>query len=263
MPSIPLNDRLIVALDVPTVAAARDLISRLGSAVSFYKIGLQLQYAGGIDLARELKDAGKKIFLDAKLFDIDQTVSGATANIARLGVDFLTVHAHTPTLRAAVTGRGNSDLRLLAVTVLTSMGPADMEELGTRFSLEEMVMRRAQTAIDTGCDGVIASGNEARQLRALAGDRLLIVTPGIRSEGVATDDQQRATTPEGAIAAGADYLVVGRQILRSPTPGAEAEAILRQVESALATTSRASVANIKPGLNTFSGDAASGRPTYL
>jgi orotidine-5'-phosphate decarboxylase len=234
MAAIPLNDRLIVALDVPTVAAARDLVRRIGPAVSFYKIGLQLQYAGGIDLARELKDAGKKIFLDAKLFDIDQTVSGATANIARLGVDFLTVHAHTPTLRAAVTGRGTSDLRLLAVTVLTSMGPADMAELGTRYSLEEMVLRRAQAAIDSGCDGVIASGNEARKLRTLAGDRLLIVTPGIRSAGVAADDQQRATTPRNAIAAGADYLVVGRQILRSPDPGAEAEAILHEVDAALA-----------------------------
>jgi orotidine-5'-phosphate decarboxylase len=233
MAAIPLNDRLIVALDVPTVAAARDLVSRLGTAVSFYKIGLQLQYAGGIDLARELKERGKKIFLDAKLLDIDQTVIGATQNIARLGVDFLTVHAHAPTLRAAAAGRGQSGLRLLAVTVLTSMGPADMAELGTRFSLEDMVLRRAQAAIDTGCDGVIASGNEARQLRALAGDRLLIVTPGIRSEGVAADDQQRAATPGEAIAAGADYLVVGRQILRSPDPGGEAEAILREVESVL------------------------------
>jgi len=233
MAPIPLNERLIVALDVPTADTARDLVSRLGPAVGFYKIGLQLQYAGGIDLARELKDQGKKVFLDAKLLDIDQTVTAATRNIARLGVDFLTVHAHAPTLRAAVTGRGQSGLRLLAVTVLTSMGRADMAELGTRFSLEELVLRRAQAAIDSGCDGVIASGNEARQLRAFAGDRLLIVTPGIRSQGEATDDQQRAATPRDAIAAGADYLVVGRQIMRSADPGAAAAAILREVESAL------------------------------
>jgi orotidine-5'-phosphate decarboxylase len=233
MHDIPLQDRLIVALDVPTVDAARALVARLGAAVNFYKIGLQLQYAGGIDLARELKGQGKKIFLDSKLLDIDQTVTGATANIAKLDLDFLTIHGFAPTLRAAVEGRGNSGLKLLAVTVLTSMGPADMAELGTRFSVEEMVLRRAQAALDTGCDGVIASGREASRIRALAGDRLLIVTPGIRSEGVAADDQKRASTPAEAIAAGADYLVVGRQILRSAQPGAEAEAVLRRIESAL------------------------------
>jgi orotidine-5'-phosphate decarboxylase len=233
MHDIPLQDRLIVALDVPTVDEARALVTRLGAAVTFYKIGLQLQYAGGIDLARELKAQGKKIFLDSKLLDIDQTVTGATANIAKLGLDFLTIHGHAPTLRAAVKGRGDSGLMLLAVTVLTSMGAADMDELGTRFSVEEMVLRRAQTALDTGCDGVIASGQEARQIRALAGDLLRIVTPGIRSEGVAADDQKRAATPREAIAAGADYLVVGRQILRSAQPGAEAEVVLRQIESAL------------------------------
>jgi orotidine-5'-phosphate decarboxylase len=233
MPDIPLQDRLIVALDVPTVDEARALVARLGAAVTFYKIGLQLQYAGGIDLARDLKAQGKRIFLDSKLLDIDQTVTGATANIARLGLDFLTIHGFAPTLRAAAKGRGGSGLKLLAVTVLTSMGPADMEELGTRFSVEEMVLRRAQAALDAGCDGVIASGQEARRIRALAGTRLLIVTPGIRSEGVAADDQKRAATPAEAIAAGADYLVVGRQILRSPHPGAEADAVLRQIEGAL------------------------------
>lgn len=233
MHDIPLQDRLIVALDVPTVEAARALVARLGGAVTFYKIGLQLQYAGGIDLARELKNRGKNIFLDSKLLDIDQTVTGATANIARLGLDFLTIHGHAPTLRAAVKGRGDNGLKLLAVTVLTSMGSADMAELGSRFSVEELVLRRAQAALDSGCDGVIASGQEARRIRGLASDRLLIVTPGIRSEGVAADDQKRAATPSEAIAAGADYLVVGRQILRSGNPGAEAEAVLRQIERAL------------------------------
>jgi len=233
MHAIPLNDRLIVALDVPTVAQASALVARLGGAVNFYKIGLQLQYAGGIELACDLKAAGKKIFLDSKLLDIDQTVTGATANIAKLGVDFLTIHGHAPTLRAAVKGRGDSGLRLLAVTVLTSMGADDMAELGTRYTVEEMVLRRAEAALAAGCEGVIASGHEARQIRARAGDKLLIVTPGIRSEGVALDDQKRATTPREAIAAGADYLVVGREILRSPDPGATADAILRQIEAAL------------------------------
>lgn len=233
MPTIPLPERLIVALDVPTVDEARALVERLGASVAFYKIGLQLQYAGGIEFARELKRQGKKIFLDSKLLDIDQTVTGATANIAKLGFDFLTIHGHAPTLRAAVRGRSDSGLKLLAVTVLTSMGPADMAELGTRFSLEEMVLRRAQAALDAGCDGVIASGQEARRIRALGGDRLVIVTPGIRSEGVAADDQKRAATPSEAIAAGADYLVVGRQILRHGNPGAEADSVLRQIERAL------------------------------
>jgi orotidine-5'-phosphate decarboxylase len=234
MQAIPLADRLIVALDVPTVEEARTLVRKLGASVSFYKIGLQLQYAGGIGLASELKAEGKKIFLDSKLLDIDQTVTVATANIARLGLDFLTIHGYAPTLRAAVKGRGDSGLRLLAVTVLTSMGPADMAELGTRYSVEEMVLRRAQVALDAGCDGVIASGKEAKAIRAMAGDRLLIVTPGIRSGGVTADDQQRPATPRDAIAAGADYLVVGRQILRSPNPAAEAANILAQIEGALA-----------------------------
>jgi orotidine-5'-phosphate decarboxylase len=232
--NIPPNERLIVALDVPTADEARALVAKLGQAASFYKIGLQLQYAGGIELARELKDAGKKLFLDAKLLDIDQTVANATANIARLGVDFLTIHGLAPTLRAAVKGRDASGLKLLAVTVLTSQGPEDMAELGSRYSVEEMVLRRAQAALDVGCDGVIASGREAAPIRALAGHRMLIVTPGIRSEGVAHDDQKRAVTPREAIAAGADYLVVGREILRSANPGAAVEAIVREIEATLA-----------------------------
>jgi orotidine-5'-phosphate decarboxylase len=234
MTPIPLADRLIVALDLPTVEAARALAARLGGEVNFYKIGLQLLFAGGLELARELKGQGKKIFLDAKLLDIDQTVASATANIGGLGVDFLTIHALAPTLRAAVEGRGSSHLRLLAVTVLTSQGPEDMVELGTRFTVEELVLRRARAALAAGCDGVIASGREAGAIRAAAGNEFLIVTPGIRSEGVSIDDQKRAATPAQAIAAGADYLVVGREILRSPDPAATATAILRQIETALA-----------------------------
>ncbi len=233
MLTIPAAERLIVALDLPTVDEARSLVNRLGGAVGFYKIGLQLQYSGGIDLARELRGQGKKIFLDAKLLDIDQTVTNAVANIARLGVDFLTVHGLGPTLRAAAKGRGTSALKLLAVTVLTSQGPEDMAELGTRFSVEELVLRRAKAALDAGCDGVIASGREAAPIRAMAGDRLLIVTPGIRSEGSAADDQKRTMTPREAIAAGADYLVMGREIMRSPDPGGAAERVIREIEAAL------------------------------
>jgi orotidine-5'-phosphate decarboxylase len=233
MLTIPAAERLIVALDVPTVDEARTLVRRLGQTVGFYKIGLQLHYAGGIDLARELSGQGKKIFLDAKLLDIDQTVTNAVENIARLGVDFLTVHGLGPTLRAAVKGRGGGRLKLLAVTVLTSQGPEDMAELGTRFTVEELVLRRAKAALEAGCDGVIASGREAGPIRAMAGERLLIVTPGIRSEGSAADDQKRTMTPREAIAAGADYLVVGREILRSTDPGAAAERVIRDIEAAL------------------------------
>jgi orotidine-5'-phosphate decarboxylase len=232
---IPLQDRLIVALDLPAVDEARALAAKLGGAVGFYKIGLQLIYAGGIALARELAGQGKKIFLDAKLLDIDQTVTSATESIARLGLDFLTVHALAPTLRAAAKGRGTSKLKLLGVTVLTSQGPEDMAELGTRFSVEEMVLRRAQATIASGCDGVIASGLEARAIRAMAGEKLLIVTPGIRSAGSSHDDQKRAATPRDAIAAGSDYLVVGREILRAENPGLAAENILREIDAALAS----------------------------
>ncbi|MGH6988466.1 MAG: orotidine-5'-phosphate decarboxylase [Stellaceae bacterium] len=234
MLDIPLKERLIIALDLPTVEDARIIAARLGDAVTFYKIGLELLFAGGIALARELSGQGKKVFLDAKLLDIDRTVERATANISMLGVDFLTVHGHSPTLKAAVRGRGASSLRLLAVTVLTSEGPEDMAELGTHFSVEELVLRRAEAAITAGCEGVIASGREASAIRAAFGTRLLIVTPGIRSKGVARDDQKRATTPEEAIGAGADYLVMGREILRSPDPGGTAEAVLSRVGAALA-----------------------------
>ena len=226
-------DRLIVALDVPGVEEARALTRQLGGAVGFYKIGLQLIFAGGIALAQELAASGKKIFLDAKLLDIDQTVTSATESIARLGLDFLTVHALAPTMRAAVKGRGTSKLRLLGVTVLTSQGPDDMAELGTRFSVEEMVLRRAKAALDAGCDGVVASPLEVKAIRAAVGDKLLIVTPGIRSDGVGHDDQKRAATPRAAIAAGSDYLVVGREILRADNPGAAAEKIVREIAAAL------------------------------
>ena len=233
MNAIPIEDRLIVALDLTTAAEARALVKRIGGAVGFYKIGLQLLFAGGVELARELAGQGKKVFLDAKLLDIDQTVTSATANIVALGVDFLTIHALGPTLRAAVRGRGSSGLRLLAVTVLTSQGADDMAELGTRFSLEELVLRRAEMALAAGCDGLIASGREVGAIRARVGNRLLIITPGIRSEGVAVDDQKRAVTPEAAVAAGADYLVMGREILGSADPGATAQSILRRIDAAV------------------------------
>ena len=213
--SIPLAERLIVALDVPTIDEARAVVQTLGDTVQFYKIGLQLQMAGGLLLAKKFTAAGKKVFLDSKIFDIDETVTGAVERVANMGVNSLTVHGNGPTIRAAMKGRGDSNLKILSVTVLTSLDAHDIRDLGYPCSVEELVMRRAQSALDAGCDGVIASGKEARQIRDIAGEHLLIVTPGIRSEGVSADDQKRPATPAGAVSAGADYIVVGRQILKA------------------------------------------------
>jgi len=231
--SIKLQDRLIVALDVPTVENAKALISALGSSVSFYKIGMQLQFAGGIELAKELAQRGKKVFLDAKLLDIDQAVANAAENIAKLGVTFLTVHGNGPAVAAAVKGRGSSALKVLAVTALTSMDERDLAQLGITMTVPQYVMHRVQTALDAGADGVIASGREAGAIRARGGSGFLIVTPGIRSEGTAHDDQKRVATPRQAIEAGADHIVMGREILRAPNPGAKVDAVLREIEHAL------------------------------
>jgi len=231
--AIPTQERLIVALDVPSVEEAEAVVARLGSSVLFYKIGLQLQFAGGLPLADKLIARGKKVFLDSKILDIDQTVIGAVANVANMGVSFLTVHGNGATIRAAVEGRKHHDLKLLSVTVLTSLDAFDMQDLGLSCTVPELVMHRARKALEAGCDGVIASGQEAQAIREMAGNSLLIVTPGIRSEGISKDDQKRTSTPLEAIAAGADYLVVGRQILTSPNPGAEAERILREIQTGL------------------------------
>jgi orotidine-5'-phosphate decarboxylase len=220
-------------LDVPSVEEAETIITRLGSSVLFYKIGLQLQFAGGLPLADKLIARGKKVFLDSKILDIDQTVTGAVANVANMGVSFLTVHGNGATIRAAVEGRKRHDLKLLSVTVLTSLDAFDMQDLGLSCTVQELVMHRAKKALEAGCDGVIASGQEAQAIREMAGNSLLIVTPGIRSEGISNDDQKRTSTPLEAIAAGADYLVVGRQISTSTNPGAEAERVLREIQAGL------------------------------
>lgn len=230
---IPTEERLIVALDVPTVEEAKTVVERLGASVLFYKIGLQLQFAGGLSMADGLIAKGKKVFLDSKILDIDQTVTGAVANVANMGVSFLTVHGNGSTIRAALEGRKNHDLKILSVTVLTSLDAFDMQDLGLSCTVPELVMHRARKALEAGCDGVIASGQEARAIRQMAGDKLLIVTPGIRSDGISKDDQKRTATPKEAVAAGADYLVVGRQILKAQNPGAEAERILHEIEAGL------------------------------
>jgi orotidine-5'-phosphate decarboxylase len=236
MPTIAARDRLIVALDFPSVEAARTLVARLGPAVTFYKIGLELVMAkGGLDMARELREGGKQVFLDMKLLDIENTVERATRNAAATGATFLTVHAHdSKTLRAAMAGKAGTSLRLLAVTVLTNLDGGDLREQGIAETLADLVARRAALARTAGCDGVVASGLDAARVRAAVGPGLAIVTPGIRLAGEARGDQARAATPQTAIAAGADYLVVGRPISAAPEARLAAENFVRAIEDALA-----------------------------
>lgn len=226
------RERLIVALDVASVAEAEALVARLGESVLFYKIGYQLAFAGGIDFARALASAGKRIFLDLKLHDIGNTVAKGVESVARLGASFLTVHAYPQTMHAAVDARRGSNLRLLAVTVLTSYDDADLAAAGYDFTVPELVAERAGQARDIGLDGLVCSGEEAAMLRPIIGVGMLLVTPGIRPAGAAAGDQKRIMTPSAAIAAGADYLVVGRPIVAAPDPQAAAEAIVAEVASA-------------------------------
>jgi orotidine-5'-phosphate decarboxylase len=231
------RDRLFVALDVPDVERARDLVRRLEASVQCYKVGLELLFGGGMAFAEELRRQGKTIFLDMKLLDIGATVEKATANIARFGFDYLTVHGtDAKTLAAAVRGRGTSDLKLLAVTVLTSLDQADLAQQGiTGTTPKELVLHRARLALSLGFDGVIASGQEAAAVRAACGKNFLIVTPGIRPAGSAAGDQARVVTPSMAIRDGASHLVVGRPITAASDPAAAAAAILSEIEAATRT----------------------------
>ena len=225
------RDRLIVALDTPTVDEARALVGRLGTAVTFYKIGLELVMSGGLVLARELVQGGKRVFLDMKLLDIENTVERAVRSAARGGVTFLTVHAHdTKTMRAAIAGRAESGLKILGVTVLTNLGAEDVREQGIAADPRDLVVRRATLARDAGCDGIVASGLEAAAVRSAVGPQMAIVTPGIRLPGEDAGDQARVTSPGAAIAAGADYIVVGRPINASPDPLRAAEDYVRHIE---------------------------------
>ena len=226
------RERLILALDVPSVAAAEAMIARLGESVSFYKIGYQLAFAGGIDFARVLASAGKQIFLDLKLHDIGNTVAKGVESVARLGATFLTVHAYPQTMHAAVDARAGSNLRLLAVTVLTSYDDADLASAGYDFTVSELVAERAAQAHDVGIDGLVCSGEEAAMLRPVVGASMVLVTPGIRPAGADAGDQKRIMTPAAAIAAGADYLVVGRPVIAAPDPKAAAEAIVAEIADA-------------------------------
>jgi len=227
------RDKLIVALDLPSASKARALVDRLGTEVSFYKVGLELLFSGGLDLARDLKRSGKRVFLDMKLLDIGNTVERAVATAAQLGVDFLTVHGHDrKTLDAAVKGRGQAPLKLLAVTVLTSLDANDLAEQGSAMKPSELVLKRAQLASAAGFDGVIASGQEAATVRAATGPDFLIVTPGIRLPGSAAGDQTRITTPEKALGDGANHLVVGRPINAAADPLEAARNFLAHIAKA-------------------------------
>jgi orotidine-5'-phosphate decarboxylase len=225
------RDRLIVALDVSTVEEAQAMVARLGDAVSFYKIGYQLALAGGLSYAAGLISGGKKLFVDMKLHDIGNTVAAGVKSVSRVGATFLTVHAYPQTMKAAAEAR-EGGLRILAVTVLTSYDDADLKAAGYDVSVRDLVAQRARQALGAGVNGLVCSPEEVSNLRAIVGDKLVLVTPGIRPAGADAGDQKRIATPAAAIAAGADYLVVGRPIVAAADPKAAAEAIVTQIAAA-------------------------------
>src|ERR1700761_2456277 len=232
--NIVSRDRLIVALDVPGVAAAEAMIARLGDSVTFYKIGYQLAYAGGLPLARHLVSAGKKVFIDLKLHDIGNTVARGVESVASLGGTFLTVHAYPQTMKAAVEARAGSDLKILAVTVLTSYDDGDLQDAGYRLGVSDLVEARARQAEALGIDGLVCSPEEAANLRKIVSPQMTLVTPGVRPAGSDVGDQKRIMTPARAIAAGADYLVVGRPVMEAADPKAAADAIQAEIAQASA-----------------------------
>jgi orotidine-5'-phosphate decarboxylase len=220
---------IIVALDVESAAEARVLVARLGVHANFYKVGMELYAAAGMDFVRELLGQGKDVFLDLKFYDIPETVKRAVAQVAPTGVRFLTVHAVGSVMRAAVEGRAASHLKLLAVTVLTSFSRADLDDLGYACEVSDLVERRARQAIEAGMDGIVASPLEAAALRRIVGPSAILVTPGVRSAGASPGDQKRVATPAQAIRDGADYLVMGRQITRAADPARELARVLEEI----------------------------------
>jgi orotidine-5'-phosphate decarboxylase len=227
MPIKP-RDRLIVALDLSSVEDAEAMVARLGDAVSFYKIGYQLAFAGGLAYAQTLTGAGKRVFLDLKLHDIGNTVAQGVKSVARLGATFLTVHAYPQTMRAAVEAR-EGNLRILAVTVLTSYDDRDLKAAGYDATVTSLVATRAEQARTLGVDGLVCSPEEAANVRSIVSTEMVLVTPGIRPAGADAGDQKRIMTPAAAIAAGADYLVVGRPIVAAADPRASAETIIAEI----------------------------------
>ncbi len=233
-----VRDRLIVGLDVPDVIAAEKIVEELGDTVSFYKIGYQLVFSqtakgGGLDFASHLLSMGKKVFLDVKLLDIDNTIAKGVENIAKRGVTMMTLHAYPKAMRAAVEAAKGSDLCLLGVTVLTSMDQADMLEAGYTMSPEELVLRRAQQAREAGMGGIVASAAESAAIRNIVGPDMAIVTPGIRPAGSEAGDQKRVMTPADALRAGSSYLVVARPIVGAADRKAAAQSILEEMAAAV------------------------------
>lgn len=228
-----MKDRLIVGLDVPTLAEAERVVAELGDAASFYKIGYQLVFAGGLGFAGELVQAGKKVFLDVKLLDIDNTVAKGVENIARMGVSMLTLHAYPKAMQAAVAAAEGSNLCLLGVTVLTSMDEQDLRDAGYDTDPQSLVLKRAKQARDAGMGGVVCSAAEASLIREAVGPELAVVTPGIRPAGSSAGDQKRVVTPADAIRAGASHLVVARPIVGADDRKAAAQAILSEMQSGI------------------------------
>ncbi len=227
-----VRDRLIVALDLPTVAEAETMAERLGEAVSFYKIGMELAYIGGIALGKRLIASGRKVFFDLKLHDIPNTVERATAQIAGLGATFMTVHAYPQTMAAAAAGARGSDLGILGVSVLTSMAEEDLARAGYGMGIADLVRRRARQAQESHAAGLVCSPLEIAAVRETVGQALKIVTPGVRPAGAAAGDQKRVMTPGEAIRAGADHLVVGRPVTQAADPAAAARAIVQEIATA-------------------------------
>lgn len=232
--TLSARERLIVALDLPSVKAAEAMVTRLGDSVGFYKIGYQLAFAGGLPFAAGMIAAGKQVFLDLKLHDIGNTVQKGVESVAQMGATFLTVHAYPQTMKAAVEGKRGSTLRILAVTVLTSYDDTDLAAAGYDMTVGELAAARAAQARDMGVDGLVCSPEEATNLRGIVNRSMVLVTPGIRPAGSATGDQKRIMTPAKAIKAGADYLVVGRPIVEAGDPKGAADQIVAEIEQASA-----------------------------
>jgi len=224
------QDPVIIALDFESATEADRLVASLGDSAGFYKVGMELYAAAGMDYVRSLIARGKRVFLDMKYYDIGETVRRSVAVAARSGATFLTVHGVGQVMRAAMEGRADSPMQLLAVTVLTSFDQQDVREMGYDCSLAELIRQRVHLAVETGIDGLVASPLEARTIRSQAGPKAILVTPGVRSRGAAAGDQKRVATPAEAVRDGADYVVIGRQVSRSSDPRAALHAIHAEIE---------------------------------
>ncbi|PPD16259.1 MAG: orotidine-5'-phosphate decarboxylase [Methylobacterium sp.] len=226
-----LRDRVIVALDVPDVAAAEAVVAKLGNRATFYKVGYELAFAGGLDFAQRLAKSGKKVFLDLKLHDIPNTIEKGVGQIARMGMTFLTVHAYPQTLAAAANGAAGSPLGILGVSVMTSMDDGDLARAGYGMGVQDLIARRAQQIQESGCPGIVCSATDMATVRNAVGHSLTIVTPGIRPAGSALGDQKRVMTPGEAIRVGIDHMVIGRPITGAEDPAAAMQAVLDDIQS--------------------------------